>query len=146
MGKKKVYLAGAMEVYGKNPHPKSLRQISTNLLFEFECISPVDYYNYGSNDFKRESEVMRFDLRKVRESDIILVDLNNIRQSLGTSDEILYSYILGKPIIGFVSKDMSKKELKKYVHSWKYEQVDRIETGHDSLERACEYINYYYDK
>lgn len=145
MSKKVVYLAGAIEVYGDSNYPKEWRQKATDILFEFKCISPTDYYEYGKNYHKRNSEVMRFDLRKVREADIVLVDLNKVRQSLGTSDEILYAYILGKPIIGFVSKDISAKELEYHVHSWKYEQIDRIETGIDALEKACEYINCYYE-
>lgn len=110
----------------------------------FECISPVDYYSFGSNIAKNSTEIMRFDLRKVKEADVILVNLNDIRKSLGTSDEILYAYLLGKPVIGFIDDDIEGEELANKIHTWKYTQIDRIETGSDSMLKACEYIKNYY--
>lgn len=145
MHKKKIYLAGAMECHGNSVYPTYWRNEAKKILFEFDCISPLDFYNYGETDYYKSSEVMRFDLWQLKECDIVLVDLNRIRESLGTSDEILYAYLLGKPIIGFVNKVFpTVKDLESYVHSWKYEQVSRIETGTDAFQKACEYINYYY--
>ena len=55
-----------------------------------------------------------------------------------------YAYMLGKPIIGFLEDDITGDSIIKYVHEWKYEQIDRIETGKDALEKACDYIKNYY--
>lgn len=146
---KTVYLIGA-KVYGsKSEKAKEWRNkvkeyFSKNCL-DFECVSPTDYYEYGSGYHKSEREVMRFDLRKVRESDVMLVNLKDIRQSIGSNDEIFFAYMLGKPIIGFIEKDLTRDKLIDYVHDWKYEQIDRIETGDDALEKACGYIKDYYD-
>ncbi len=146
---KTIYLAGSMEAYAGTNKAREWRRKATYSFKEFtdfKVISPVDYYDYGEKFHKRESEVMRFDLRKVKESDIILVNLDNIRKSLGTSDEIIYAYTLGKPIIGFLESDstLTEKEIISIVHPWKYEQIDRIETGKAAMRKAISYIITYY--
>ena len=146
---KSIYLIGAMQTYGdKSEKAKEWRnkvkEYFSKYCLDFECISPTDYYEYGSDFCKSNREVMRFDLRKVRESDVMLVNLKDIRKSVGSCDEIFYAYILGKPIIGFIEDDIDGEELINYVHEWKYEQIDRIETGKNALEKACEYIKDYY--
>lgn len=146
--KRVVYLAGAMEVYGSGDGAKKWREEVENYiehLSNFRCINPVSYYSFDDNCAKTSAEIMRFDLRKVKEADIVLVNLNNIRKSLGTSDEILYAYLHGKPVIGFIDDDIEGEELANKIHTWKYEQIDRIETGEDSMIKACNYIINYYE-
>ena len=146
---KSIYLIEAMQVYGeKSDEAKEWRnrvkEYFNEYTLNFECIAPTDYYEYGSDYHKSNREVMRFDLRKVREADILLVNLKNIRQSIDSNDEIFYAYMLGKPIIGFLEDDITGGKLIDYVHEWKYEQIDRIETGKNALEKACGYIKEYY--
>ena len=146
---KKIYLCGAMQVYENRSEEAKIwrdkvKEYFSEYCLDFECISPTDYYDYGSDYRKSEREVMRFDLRKVKESDVILANLKGIRQSIGSSDEIFYAYMQGKPIIGFIEEDVPGDKLIDYVHEWKYEQIDRIETGKDAMEKACEYIKNYY--
>lgn len=145
----KIYLCGAMQVYENRSEVAKIwrnkvKEYFSEYCLDFECISPTDYYEYGSDYRKSEREVMRFDLRKVKESDVILVNLRNIRQSVGSHDEIFYSYMLGKPIIRFVEEDIAGDKLINYVHEWKYEQIDRIETGNNELVNACKHIKNYY--
>ena len=83
---------------------------------------------------------MRFDLRKVKESRVVLVNLESLDKSLGTSDEILYAYLNDVPVIGFLEDE----SLINTVHEWKLCQIDRIETGNGAQERAMEYIKNYY--
>ena len=83
---------------------------------------------------------MRFDLRKVKESRVVLVNLEALDKSLGTSDEILYAFLNGIPIVGF----LEDKSLLHTIHEWKNIQIDRIECGEGSQERAMEYIKNYY--
>ncbi len=106
----------------------------------FYCINPMDYYsidgNYHTNDF----EPMRFDLRKVKESRAVLVNLADLNKSIGTCDEIMYAWINNIPIIGFLEEG----RLLDNVHPWKCCQIDRIEVGENSQEKAMEYIRNYY--
>lgn len=107
---------------------------------DITLISPTDFYQIGKNYHQSEIEVMRFDLRMVREADMVLVNLKDLHSSLGTSDEILYAFISGKPVIGFLDDESELKN----IHPWKIEQIDRIETGKGAMKRAIDYIYRYY--
>lgn len=143
--KRVLYLAGAMGCYGAfAEYPKKWRN-DVKKYFEkysddFVCISPTDYYEIGANYHKTDRETMCFDLRKVRESDVVLVNLKDLDKSLGTSDEILYAWMRGTPVIGFLEEGTEKD-----IHPWKRdEQIERIEIGKDSMLKAMEYIRNYY--
>ena len=144
---KTIYLCGAMSCYyntDQRDYPKQWREDVKEYVKEFyddiTIISPTDYYEIGSDYYTKETEVMRFDFRMVRESDIVLVNLKDLHSSLGSSDEILYAFISGKPIIGFLNDESQLKN----IHPWKIEQIDRIETGEDAMKRAIDYIYRYY--
>ena len=142
-----IYLAGAMSCYfntDQHDYPKKWREDAKEYVKKLydgiTLISPTDFYEIGKNYHKSETEVMRFDLRMVRESDIVLVNLKDLHSSLGTSDEILYAFIRGNTVIGFIDDESELKN----IHPWKIEQIDRIETGKDSMKRAIDYIYRYY--
>lgn len=142
-----IYLAGAMSCYfhtEQHYYPKQWREDAKKyvkqLYDDITLVSPTDFYEIGKNYHQTEKEVMRFDLRMVREADIVLVNLKDLHSSLGTSDEILYAFISGKPVIGFIEDGSEVKN----IHPWKIEQIDRIETGKDSMKRAIDYIYRYY--
>lgn len=144
---KTIYLAGAMSCYfntDQHDYPKKWREDAKKyvkqLYDDITLISPTDFYEIGKNYHQTEKEVMRFDLRMVRESDIVLVNLKDLHSSLGTSDEILYAFISGKPVIGFIDGNSEVKN----IHPWKIEQLDRIETGEDAMKHAIDYIYRYY--
>lgn len=143
--KRNIYLAGAMSCYfntDQHDYPQQWRedakQYVKKLYDDITLVSPTDFYEIGKNYHHSETEVMRFDLRMVRESDIILVNLKDLHSSLGTSDEILYAFISGKPVIGFLEDESE------VIHPWKLEQIDRIESGKSAMERAIDYIYRYY--
>ena len=147
--KKKVYLAGCIGEYyrnGSKSYPEEWRKEAIRFFekysTDFSCCNPMDYYKYDCDYHQTEFEVMRFDLRKVKEADIILVNIKDLDKSLGTSDEILYAYLDGKPIIGFYQTNSETEEI--YVHPWKNEQIDRIEIGETALDDAVKYIVGYY--
>lgn len=92
---KSVYLAGAMSCYfntEQHNYPKQWRKdvkkYVKELYDDITIVSPTDYFEIGKKYHKSESEVMRFDLRMVREADIVLCNLRDLHTSLGTSDEI----------------------------------------------------------
>lgn len=144
---KVVYLGGAMSCYYNTEqyeYPKQWREevkeYTKKMYDGITIISPTDFYEIGMDYHHSEKEVMRFDLRMVMKADIILCNLKDLHTSLGTSDEILYAFIKNKPIIGFIDSAFNYKK----IHPWKLEQIDRIEVGKNSMEKAIDYIYKYY--
>lgn len=142
-----VYLAGALTCYYKENKiekatnwRKKAEEYFDRYTDNFTCINPIDYFTVDGNYHTNEYEPMRFDLRKVKESRVVLVNLEDLYRSLGTSDEIMYAWMNDIPVIGFLEDE----SLMNTVHSWKICQIDRIEVGKGSQERAMEYIKNYY--
>ena len=111
---------------------------------DYKVINPTDYYQYGKNYHKTDKEVFRFDLRKVSNSDIVLVNLNDIRKSIGTCIEVYEAYKNNIPVVGFLNDELPVEEMIKLIHPWIYCCVDRRETGKESLNKAIHYIIEYY--
>lgn len=110
------------------------------------AVNPVSFYDYGRSDHKSDAEVFRFDRRMVQNSKIVLVNLANERNSVGTICEITMAYEKNVAIIGFYEgEDLSEMEMKILFHPRVVEMCDRIETGENAMEKALEYIRNYYD-
>ena len=143
----KIYLAGAMSCYYKENNVEKAEEWRerAEIYFNtndgnFKCINPMRYFSIDGNYHTSDYEPMRFDLRKVKESRVVLVNLEDLYRSLGTSDEIMYAWLNDVPVIGFLEDE----NLIDTVHDWKICQIDRIETGNGAQERAMEYIKNYY--
>ncbi|WP_099467880.1 nucleoside 2-deoxyribosyltransferase [Konateibacter massiliensis] len=144
---KSIYLAGAMEIYeGTDVAREWRKQVEDYFLRDgiADIINPTRYYEYGRNYHKTDMEVFRFDLHKVRNADLILVNLADIRKSVGTCFEVYEAYRSGIPIIGFITDDVEGKELTKLIHPWIECCINRIETGEFALEEAMIHITKYY--
>ena len=76
----------------------------------------------------------------------MLVNLANLRKSVGTCDEIMYAYMNNIPVVGFldIDRNLSTEEIIELVHPWKYLQINRIETGSKAMLNAMNYIMEYY--
>ena len=136
---KKIYLAGCCEKVRKEE--RTIWRNECEKWFKantdgFSVINPVSYFDYDGNDHQSESEVFRFFRRKVEESDIVLVNLENIRQSVGTICELAFAYKKDIPIIGFNSVQYRPDH-----HSWIDIMLDR---SFIKAEDAMEYIKNYY--
>lgn len=149
--KQKIYLCGAIEQLSFEDSQEW--RIRSEEWFEkyteeFVCINPNDYFEYNQSYHKADSEVFRFLLHKVRESSVVLVNLDSIRQSVGSIVEIHEAYANDIPVIGFYEceKELSLEEMKSQFHSWIYEMVNRIETGTDAQKHAMHYIKNYYEE
>lgn len=145
----KIYLAGAMEAYAgtdkaskwRDEFVSELQHVNSLNRHEFTCINPLDYYTYENNDSKSELEIFKFDLRKVRQSDILLVNLSDIRSSIGTCIECYEAYKDGIPVLGFLEQEIqSDDELKQIIHPWVYSCFDRIETGKYAMDEIILYL------
>lgn len=148
MSKLKVYLSGAMEAYDGTEKAKEWREYCKSFLVNcdgsFAVFSPTDHYQYGINYHKNNHEIFRYDLYQTRTSDIVLVNLNDVRKSIGTCMELYEAHKSGIPVVGFIDDDISGEELIQKIHPWVYCCVDRIETGEDGLYKALDYIIEFY--
>lgn len=141
MSKKKCYLAGGMEKFGKSNFDESniwrlhIQQELEEL--PVEVCNPNDYYNFKDTPPKYDSnrEVMEFDFDKVRKSDFIIVNFNDV-YSRGTMAEITIAYEHRIPVIGLVSKDSEH-----LLHSFQEDMCRRIFNDIDEL---IDYVIDYY--
>lgn len=117
------------------------RDYCKSLLERYECdyqvkvINPNLYYSFVDEipKYKSNKEVMEFDLHKVRTSDLLIVNFNDM-YSLGTIAEISIAYEKRIPIIGL---DLENQVL----HPWQIEMCNRIFA--DINEMLC-YIKDFY--
>jgi nucleoside 2-deoxyribosyltransferase len=159
MGKEKVkiYLAGCEGYYINNfPDYKyylDWRQeadfwLNNNSNDNVTIINPCDYYDYKANYHKSEAEVRRFLLNKVRHSDIVLVNLDHIKDSAGTMNEIFVANELNIPVIGFYefsNKDTFLCDNRYLEEPWIMDACHRIEDSESTaLLDAMIYIRDYY--
>lgn len=103
--------------------------------FNVKVINPNDYFNFKEEPpaYKTQREIMEFDLNKVRNADLIIVNFNDM-YSLGTMSEIAIAYEKRIPIIGF---DLDNQTL----HPWQIEMSNRI---FDDIDEMLEYVQHYY--
>lgn len=151
-----VYLAGCEGWYVKN-------SIGNNYYIEWRkeaedwfekyadnvnAINPCKYYDYMKNCHRSEEEVRRFDLHKVRKSEVVLVNLDHIKDSVGTMNEIFCAYEHGIPVIGFYefsAGETSWADNRYKTEPWIIDTCHRIEDDETSaLIDALTYIKDYY--
>lgn len=103
--------------------------------YKIKVINPNDYFNFIEEPpaYKTQREIMEFDLNKVRNADLIIVNFNDM-YSLGTMSEIAIAYEKRIPIIGF---DLDNQTL----HPWQIEMTNRI---FNNINEMLEYIQHYY--
>lgn len=49
---------------------------SADSIYKVICDNPNDYYNFLNKEYKSELEIQKFDLDKVRQANLIIVNLN----------------------------------------------------------------------
>lgn len=138
-----IYLCGGMGKFGKNNFEKSntWRIYCKNTLENCECdynvkaINPNDYFNFAEDPprYVNQREVMELDLNKLKKSDLVIVNFNDI-YSLGSMAELAIAYDRHIPIIGF---DIDNQEL----HPWQIEMCNRI---FNNIDEMLDYVEDYY--
>lgn len=96
-------------------------------------INPIKYYNFEEVKYDTELEVMKFDLRHVKTSDLILVNFVN-HCSIGTVAELAIAYDKDIPIIGVYNKNYK-------FHPWEKNFCDKL---FSELSPALDYIRDFY--
>ena len=137
-----VYLAGGMGKFGKDNFDagNNWREYCKHILEKFESnkkvtvINPNDYFNFVDEPrYKSEREVMEFDLHKVRKSDLIIINFNDM-YSLGSMAELAIAYERRIPVIGL---DIDKQSL----HPWQIEMCSRI---FNDVDEMLDYVEDFY--
>lgn len=153
---KYVWLCGASEKVSfedSNSWRKSCVMWLEGCSATLRAWNPNDYYNYGEHRHKSDTEIFRFCSNKVDEASVILVNLKDIRLSVGSIMELAWARFIRKPVIGFledefyddaVDENVRNITLKNLLHPWVYECCDRIETGATAMMSALDYIEEYY--
>lgn len=138
-----IYLCGGMGKFGKENFEKcnKWREYCKHTLENYECnyrveaINPNNYFNFVDNppQYESQSEVMRFDLHKLRNSNLVISNFNDM-YSLGSMAEIAIAYDRGIPVIGL---NESNQEL----HPWQVCMCERI---FDNIDEMLDYIEDFY--
>ena len=124
-----IYTAGGMGKFGKDEFSKSntWRVYCKNTLEQFDgttykvrVINPNDYFNFVEEPprYISEREVMELDLNKLRNSDLVIINFNEM-YSLGSMAELAIAYERRIPIIGL---DVDIQVL----HPWQWKMCNRI--------------------
>lgn len=121
----KIYLAGGMGNLTWEEQTSWRKSITDILMkckdcykYKLDIINPVDYYNFEYKYHDSELEIMKFDLRLVKSSDLIIVNFND-PSSIGTAQELAIAYDRDIPIIGINEGDTE-------IHPWLESNVDKM--------------------
>jgi hypothetical protein len=140
----KVYLAGKMnglsyaEMSGwRNKIYEKLNAMANFHDKKINVVNPVLYYNFEEKRHQSEVEVEEFDLAHVVSSNIIIVNLDGLKNSIGTIIELHDAHYHHKiPVIAF-----GNQELYADLHPWIKNDITRIESNIDEM---LDYIEDFY--
>ena len=138
-----AYLCGGMGKFGKENFDEGnkWRKYCKQALETCECnyrvtaINPNDYFNFVDDPplYNTQNEVMRLDLHKLRNSDLVIANFNDM-YSLGSMCEIAIAYDRGIPVIGL-------NESGQTLHTWQECMAERI---FNNIDEMLDYIEDFY--
>lgn len=142
-----IYLAGGMSKFGEVQFEKGDRWRKTckkaleniencDKGIQVKAINPNDYFNLIDDPLRYESEreVMNFDLNKLRQSDLVIVNFND-KYSLGTMAEIAIAHDRRIPIIGLNEHTIIE------LHPWQECMCERV---FDNINDLLYYVEDFY--
>ena len=138
----KIYLAGGMGDLSWEEQTEwrylikeilEKRSIIRDYKFTLDIIDPTDFYNFKDKRHDTELEIMKYDLRHVKSSNLIIVNYNDPK-SIGTAQELAVAYDRDIPIIGI---QLHEDKL----HPWLESVVDKM--FYDVIECVDYVIDFY---
>lgn len=155
LSKYNIYLSGAEKWYIDNAntnYPFTWRKLVEEWINRFgdnmKAINPCNYYsNYNDNFIRSDQEIRRLLLYKISKCDILLVNLDHIKDSVITLNEVFFADAHNIPIIGFYEyKDDKDYGDDRYLtEPWILDSCSRIETNKTTaLTDSLIYIKNYY--
>ena len=132
----KIYLAGKMSGLSfedmfnwRQEIAKKLKQLAFDFDKPLNVINPVLYYNFVEKRHQTEIEVEEFDLAHVISSDVVIVNLDGLNDSIGTIIELHDAHYHHKiPVIAFGDWQSYDK-----LHPWIKNNITRVETNIDDM-------------
>ena len=124
-----IYLSGGMGNFGKekfsegNEWRKYCKNVLDNeedITYRVRVFNPNGYYNFVDEPpkYNSEREVMEYDLYKLRNSDLVIMNYNDM-YSLGSMSELAIAYEMKIPVIGL---NIDKQKL----HPWQVEMTNKM--------------------
>lgn len=143
-----IYLAGRMSGLSLDEATGWRREFAERYAFHTDRLPnifiPPYYFNYDMNsDAFTDMECFRFELRQLKKSDALVVNLKDIEKSIGTCQELMAAYLNDIPVVAF-STDMASEEVYSKVHPWLLEEIDKVFTGETAIKDAADYVYVYY--
>lgn len=140
----KIYLAGKMSgltfeemTEWRNEILQKLYQAAQLSDTKINVIHPVMYYNFVEKRHQSEIEVEEYDLAHVISSNIIVVNLAGLNDSIGTIIELHDAHYHHRiPVIAF-----GDRELYDNLHPWIQNDITRVENNIDDV---VDYIRDFY--
>ena len=133
-----IYLSGAckhLDEKDQNVWRESAKDYFSQIVCthsKINAINPNDYFNYFNSTFKNDKQIKQHFMWMIRQSKLMLVNLNHSDKSCGTGQELQEAINCKIPIIGFGTEN---------IYPW-YE-VDCDVVFETEIE-ALEYIRNYY--
>lgn len=138
-----IYLAGKMSGLCKNDYCRWRSELTNALMIKaclldssIQVINPSDYFDFDNMDRHLEKEVMQFDLNMVRQSDIVIVNVNGVSSSIGTAIELYEANRLNIPVIAYTEGDVEDE-----IHPWIENCFSTVQMNKDEL---VDYIHDFY--
>lgn len=136
----RVYLSGGMGNLSFEEQAKWRKQFQNAIKFgdyDYEkkatFFDPTQYYNFEEVRYHSEREVMEFDLYNLRNSNLVVVNFNDVK-SIGTAMELMLAKERNIPVIGFGVNGQN-------IHPWLLECCTRV---CDSLRDAVNHVVEFY--
>lgn len=138
-----IYLCGGMGKFGKENFDEGnewRKYIKRDLeecesKYKVSVCNPNDLFNFVDNPprYKTQNEVMRLDLHKLRNSDLVIVNFNDML-SLGSMAEIAIAYDRNIPVIGIDKENQ-------VLHPWQECICERI---FNDIDETLDYVKDFY--
>ena len=139
-----IYLGGKMSGLSKDGYTRWRKELADALYDEsvlvgsnIQVINPASYFDFNNMDRHLEKEVMQFDLNMVRQSDIVIVNVDDVSSSIGTAIELYEANRLNIPVIAYTYSGVVNDS----IHPWIQECLSTVQMCKQEL---IDYVRDFY--
>lgn len=136
----RIYLAGGCKNEpdeGKLWRQKAVQifnQAANDKYFRVKIINPTDYFSYSEAKHQSDKQIKEYYMDQIRNARLVLANLDNSVNSIGTGQELQHAVDNGVPVIGFATDDST-------VYPWLKTDCQCV---FPSMLQAIDYIVDYY--